>query len=114
MFWTITNLTKKLIVQDEAITNSKAIAILGSGIVGSLAFTFSDSFWFNAVETEVYAMASLIMALLLWMGLKWVDDLENPRGNKWIVFISFVVGLTFGIQFMGFLAIPINWIIVLF
>ncbi|MBD3660878.1 MAG: DUF2723 domain-containing protein, partial [Arenibacter algicola] len=87
-------------------SNSKALAILGSGIVWSLAFTFSDSFWFNATETEVYAMASLIMSLLLWLGLKWVDDLENPRGNKWIILISFVVGLTFGIQFMGFLAIP--------
>ncbi|WP_150451851.1 glycosyltransferase family 117 protein [Arenibacter lacus] len=106
MFWTITNLTKKLIAKKEELTNSKAIAILGSGLVGSLAFTFSDSFWFNAVETEVYAMASLIMALLLWLGLKWVDDLDNPRGNKWIILISFVVGLTFGIQFMGFLAIP--------
>src|SRR5690554_3429327 len=106
MFWTITNLTKKLISKKEALTNSQAIAILGSGLVGSLAFTFSDSFWFNAVETEVYAMASLIMALLFWLGLKWVDDLENPRGNKWIILISFVVGLTFGIQFMGFLAIP--------
>ncbi|RTE55039.1 DUF2723 domain-containing protein [Arenibacter aquaticus] len=106
MFWTITNLTKKLITKDTAFTNSKAMAVLGSGLVGSLAFTFSDSFWFNATETEVYAMASLIMSLLLWLGLKWVDDLESPRGNKWIVLISFVVGLTFGIQFMGFLAIP--------
>ncbi|NKI25547.1 DUF2723 domain-containing protein [Arenibacter sp. 6A1] len=106
MFWTITNLTRKLLVKNEALTNSKAIAILGSGIVGSLAFTFTDSFWFNAVETEVYAMASLIMALLLWLGLKWVDDLENPRGNKWVVLIFFVIGLTFGVQFMGFLAIP--------
>ncbi|MDO6818615.1 DUF2723 domain-containing protein [Zobellia sp. 1_MG-2023] len=107
MFWTITNLTQKLIKQkDDVITNSKAIAIFGSGIVGSLAFTFSDSFWFNAVETEVYSTASLLMALLLWLGLKWTDDLENPRGNKWIVLISFVVGLTFGVQFMGFLAIP--------
>ncbi|WP_446050280.1 glycosyltransferase family 117 protein, partial [Zobellia laminariae] len=107
MFWTITNLTQKLIKsKDDVITNSKAIAIFGSGIVGSLAFTFSDSFWFNAVETEVYSTASLLMALLLWLGLKWTDDLENPRGNKWIVLISYVVGLTFGVQFMGFLAIP--------
>jgi len=106
MFWTITNLTRKLIGEKDALTNSKAIAILGSGLVGSLAFTFSDSFWFNAVETEVYAMASLIMALLLWMGLKWVDNLDTSRGNRWLVLISFVVGLTFGIQFMGFLAIP--------
>jgi len=106
MFWTITNLVRKLFSKEEILTNSKAIAILGSGAVGSLAFTFSDSFWFNAVETEVYSMASFIMAVLLWMGLKWTDNVDNPRGNRWIILISFVVGLTFGIQFMGFLAIP--------
>ncbi|WP_420602834.1 DUF2723 domain-containing protein [Flagellimonas sp.] len=105
-FWTITNLTQKMISKKKAITNSKAIAIFGSGLVGALAFTFSDSFWFNAVETEVYAMASLIMALLLWLGLKWVDNLEEPRGNRWLLLICFLIGLTFGIQFMGFLAIP--------
>ena len=106
MFWTITNLTGKLIANKKELSNSQAIAILGSGLVGSLAFTFSDSFWFNAVETEVYAMASLIMALLLWLGLKWTDNLHNPRGHKWLILISFVIGLTFGVQFMGFLAIP--------
>ncbi len=106
MFWTITNLTRKLLDKDEILTNSKCIAVLGSGLVGSLAFVYSDSFWFNAVETEVYAMASFIMSLLLWLGLKWVDHLDTPRGNRWIILISFVVGLTFGIQFMGFLAIP--------
>jgi len=106
MFWTITNLTRKLVVKQAALSNSKAIAVLGSGLVGALAFTFSDSFWFNAVETEVYAMASLIMALLLWLGLKWTDNLEDPRGNRWLLLICFVVGLTFGVQFMGFLAIP--------
>ncbi|WP_394747356.1 glycosyltransferase family 117 protein [Spongiimicrobium salis] len=106
MFWTITNLVRKLISKGHAFTNSRAIAVFGSGLVGSLAFAFSDSFWFNAVETEVYAMASFIMSLLLWMGLKWTDNIEHPRGNKWLILISFVVGLTFGIQFMGFLAIP--------
>ncbi|WP_190811104.1 DUF2723 domain-containing protein [Flagellimonas sp. S3867] len=105
-FWTITNLTRKMISKKKSISNSKAIAILGSGLVGALTFTFSDSFWFNAVETEVYAMASLIMALLLWMGLKWVDNLDDPRGSRWLLLICFVIGLTFGIQFMGFLAIP--------
>ncbi len=105
-FWTITNLTRKMISKKKPITNSKAIAIFGSGLVGALAFTFSDSFWFNAVETEVYAMASLIMALLLWLGLKWTDNLEEPRGNRWLLLICFLIGLTFGIQFMGFLAIP--------
>ncbi|MEA1784578.1 DUF2723 domain-containing protein [Arenibacter sp. GZD96] len=106
MFWTLTNLTKKLIANEGILTNSKAIAVFGSGLVGALAFTYSDSFWFNAVETEVYAMASFIMALLLWMGLKWTDNLEDPRGHKWLVLIFFIIGLTFGIQFMGFLAIP--------
>ncbi|QCX01240.1 DUF2723 domain-containing protein [Aggregatimonas sangjinii] len=106
MFWTITNLVRKLIGRSEPLTESKTIAVFGSALVGSLAFTFSDSFWFNAVETEVYSMASFIMALLLWLGLKWTDNLDDPRGNRWVVLISFVVGLTFGIQFMGFLAIP--------
>nr|WP_299169149.1 DUF2723 domain-containing protein [uncultured Allomuricauda sp.] len=105
-FWIITNMTAKLASKKKPITNSKAIAIFGSGLVGALAFTFSDSFWFNAVETEVYAMASFIMALLLWLGLKWTDNLDDPRGNRWLLLICFLVGLTFGIQFMGFLAIP--------
>ncbi|WP_343487477.1 DUF2723 domain-containing protein [Allomuricauda sp. d1] len=105
-FWTITNLTRKLISSKKKFNNNKALAVLGSGMVGALAFTFSDSFWFNAGETEVYAMASFIMALLLWLGLKWTDSLEEPRGHRWLLLICFVVGLTFGIQFMGFLAIP--------
>lgn len=106
LFWTITNLTQKLIRNEGPLTNSKAMAVLGSGLVGSLAFAYSDSFWFNAVETEVYSMASFIMALLLWLGLKWTDNLDSPRGNRWLVLIFYVIGLTFGIQFMGFLAIP--------
>ena len=106
MFWTITNLGRKLVDGDTPLSNPRAIAILGAGLVGCLTLTFSDSFWFNAVETEVYAMASLVMSLLLWLGLKWTDNLDTPRGNRWLVLISFVVGLTFGIQFMGFLAIP--------
>ncbi len=106
MFWTITNLGRKLVDGDTTLSNPRAIAILGAGLVGCLTLTFSDSFWFNAVETEVYAMASLVMSLLLWLGLKWTDNLDSPRGNRWLVLIAFVVGLTFGIQFMGFLAIP--------
>lgn len=105
-FWTITRLTRVLLSAEHPLNNSRAIAVLGSGLVGTLTLTFSDSFWFNAGETEVYAMASLMMALLLWLGLKWVDSLHEPQGNRWLLLICFVIGLTFGIQFMGFLAIP--------
>ncbi|MFD0837152.1 protein O-mannosyl-transferase family [Mariniflexile aquimaris] len=106
MFWTITLLLKKLVAHKNEINNAKAIAILGSGLVGSLAFTFTDSFWFNAVETEVYAMATLIMSVLFWLGLRWEQDMHKPRGNRWLILISFIIGLSFGVHFMGLLTIP--------
>ncbi|WP_268225560.1 glycosyltransferase family 117 protein [Sinomicrobium oceani] len=106
LFWTITNLAGKMIVREGEVSFPTAIAILGSGAVGGLAYTFSDSFWFSAVEAEVYAMASFLMALLLWLGLRWVDEMHSPRGNRWLILIALVTGLTFGVQFMGFLAIP--------
>ncbi len=106
MFWTITLLLKKLVSQGDTQDPQKDIAILGSGLVGSLAFTFTDSFWFNAVETEVYAMATLIMSVLFWMALRWERDMNNPRGNKWLILIAFIIGLSFGVHFMGLLTIP--------
>lgn len=106
LFWTITNVTRKLVVSNNDLTDNKAFMILSSGLVGSLAFTFSDSFWFNAGETEVYSMASLVLAILIWLGLRWTDELGHPRGNRWVLLIAFITGLTFGVQFMGFLAIP--------
>ncbi len=106
MFWTITLLLKKIIKTDEKTNTNQKIAILGSGIVGSLAFTFTDSFWFNAVETEVYAMATLIMAVLFYLSLRWEQDMHKPRGNRWLILISFVIGLSFGVHFMGLLTIP--------
>ncbi len=109
-FWIITNLLTKLWIAEEGASADwngyKSLVIFGSGVVGSLALCFSDSFWFNAGETEVYSMASFMMALLLWLGLKWVDHMHEERGHRWLLLISFVVGLVFGIQFMGFLAIP--------
>ncbi|MGA0155252.1 MAG: DUF2723 domain-containing protein, partial [Flavobacteriaceae bacterium] len=90
----------------EALDPANTLAILGASLVGALTLCFSDSFWFNAVETEVYAMASLVMALLLWLGIQWTDRLTEPQGDRYLILISFVVGLVFGIQFMGFLAIP--------
>lgn len=106
MFWSITILAKKVIVKDEEFTESKAIAVLGSGLVGALSFTFTDSFWFNAVEAEVYAMAICILSVLFYLGLLWERDMHKPRGNKWLILISFIVGLSFGVHFMGLLSIP--------
>lgn len=106
MFWSVTNLTRKLIGNDEEFTNPKAIAVLGSGVVGALALTFSDSFWFNAVEAEVYAMAIFMMSLMFWLGLKWTDNLDEAKGGKWLMLISLVIGLSFGVHFMALLTIP--------
>ncbi len=92
--------------KEETLDPANTLAILGASLVGALTLCFSDSFWFNAVETEVYAMASLVIALLLWLGIEWTDRLTEPQGERYLVLISFVVGLVFGIQFMGFLAIP--------
>jgi hypothetical protein len=106
MFWTISNLAEKLALKTGKITEGSYIAILGSSIVGSLAYTFSDSFWFSAVEGEVYAMSSFLMAILFWLGLKWESELHTPRGNKWLILISFVVGLSFGVHILSLLVIP--------
>lgn len=107
MFWTITLLLRKLVSYYVAHESStKGIAILGSALVGSLAFTFTDSFWFNAVETEVYAMATLIMAVLFYLALRWEAEMDKPRGNRWLILIAFVIGLSFGVHFMGLLTIP--------
>ena len=106
MFWTLTNLSEKLALKSSKITEGKYIAILGSSIVGSLAYTFSDSFWFSAVEGEVYAMSSFLMALLFWLGLKWESEIHTQRGNKWLILISFVVGLSFGVHILSLLVIP--------
>jgi hypothetical protein len=106
MFWSLTIILKNLIEKFSEFNNNNAVAILGAAFVGSLAYTFSDSFWFNAVEAEVYAMASLFIALLLWLGLRWGEEMHTPRGNKWLLIISFVIGLSFGVHFMALLALP--------
>ena len=106
LFWTITILAKKIIAKGKELTTGKSIAILGSGLVGALAYAYSDSFWFSAVEAEVYASSSFLMALLLWMGLRWEAEMDKPRGHKWLLLISFVVGLSFGVHILSLLVIP--------
>ena len=106
LFWSSTIVLKKLIAQCSELNSSNSIVILGSSFVGALAFTFSDSFWYNAVEAEVYAMATLLISLLFWLGLRWEQDMHTARGNKWLLIISLVIGLSFGVHFMALLTIP--------
>jgi hypothetical protein len=106
LFWSSTILLRKIISQYAEINKNNAIVILGSAFVGSLVYTFSDSFWYNAVEAEVYAMATLFIALLFWLGLRWEQEMDLPRGNRWLLLISLVVGLSFGVHFMALLTIP--------
>ena len=107
LFWSISHLIKQQgELNEDRISINEAFKIFGSSILGCLTFTFTDSFWFNAVEAEVYAMATLILSLLFWLGLKWVNNLDSERGDKWLILICFVIGLSFGVHFMGLLAIP--------
>jgi Protein of unknown function (DUF2723) len=106
MFWSSSMILKKIIGRISEINTNNSIVILGSSMVGTLAYTFSDSFWYNAVEAEVYAMASLLIALLFWLGLRWEQDMDHPKGNKWLLIISLVIGLSFGVHFMALLTIP--------
>lgn len=104
LFWSLTILMKRLFVKEE--NKENAIMVLGSAFIAALAFSFTDSFWYNAVEAEVYAMATLLIAVLLWLGLRWEQEMDKPKGNKWLLLISLVVGLSFGVHFMALLTIP--------
>ena len=105
MFWSISILLSKISSSLKSKTDNY-LTILISSFIASLSFIFTDTFWFNAVETEVYAMATLIMSLLFYLGLRWEQEMHLPRGNRWLILISFVVGLSFGVHFMGLLTIP--------
>ena len=107
LYFIIVNLTKKIALRGATtLSHSQIIAVMGSGVVGALAYTFSDSFWFNAVETEVYGMAMLFISVMFWLGIKWTDSLHEPRGDRWLLLISLLVGLSFGVHFMALLTIP--------
>ncbi len=106
LFWTLVIILKKLPPFKASDNISNAIGLFGSASVGALAFCFSDSFWFNAVEAEVYAMATCILSLLFWLSLRWEEEMNTPRGNRWLLLIAFIIGLSFGVHFMGLLTIP--------
>ena len=107
LFWSITHLARKLVVKDgEEMTLGQMFAILGASLIGSLTFTFTDTFWFSAVEGEVYAMSSLFTALVFWAILKWENVAFEPYANRWLVFIAYLIGLSIGVHLLNLLAIP--------
>lgn len=106
MYWSMTKIIRKISNHVTEWDDNQAKITLGSAMIAALSFTFTDSFWYNAVEAEVYAMGSLFIAVLVWLGLKWEEELDTPRGNKWLVLISLVIGLCFGVHFLSILAIP--------
>ena len=106
LFWSISLLVKKILGIGKTIKKNELMKVFGSSFLGALTFTFTDSFWFNAVEAEVYAMATLILSVLFWLGLKWESEFYDERSDKWLILISFVIGLSFGVHFMGLLALP--------
>ncbi|MBQ6965851.1 MAG: DUF2723 domain-containing protein [Bacteroidaceae bacterium] len=107
LFWSVTHLAKKLLVKDEeAPSLGQLIAVMGSGIAGALIYTWSDTFWFSAVEGEVYAFSSFFTALVFWLILKWEDNANKPHSDRWLVFIAYLVGLSIGVHLLNLLCIP--------
>jgi tetratricopeptide (TPR) repeat protein len=106
LFWSITALAKKLILRGGGITQGSIIAIMGSGAVGALAYTFSDTFWFSAVEGEVYALSSFFTAIVFWAILKWEVRAHESDSMKWVVLIAYLIGLSIGVHLLNLLAIP--------
>ncbi len=106
LFWSITHLTKKIAFRLGEMTDGKMFAILGSGLVGALAYTFTDSFWFSAVEGEVYASSSFFTAVVFWAMLKWEDAAEKTSSVKWIILIAYLIGLSIGVHLLNLLTVP--------
>jgi len=107
LFWTITLLARKILVKPAAIPdNFQTVLILASGAVGALSFTFSDSFWFSAVEAEVYALSSFFTAIVFWAMLRWESTTDPVKGYRWLLFIAYLIGLSIGVHLLNLLAIP--------
>ena len=107
LFWSITHLTRRLIMKDWSfLTTPKLIAIEASGLVGALIYTFSDTFWFSAVEGEVYAYSSAFTAIVFWLILKWEDKADEAHSDRWLVLIAYMTGLSIGVHLLNLLCIP--------
>jgi hypothetical protein len=110
LFWTITHFARKIVQNQlsklDELTNQQIFSIMTAGVIGALAYTFSDSFWFSAVEGEVYALSSLFTALVFWMMLKWEHNADEPGADRWIILIFFMMGLSIGVHLLNLLTIP--------
>ena len=106
LFWTITAFGRKMFFKDNNYEIGKIYAVLGSGLVGALAYTFSDSFWFSAVEGEVYAMTSFFTAITFWCIMKWEQEANQPNASRWLVLIAYLIGLSVGVHLLSLLTIP--------
>jgi hypothetical protein len=107
LFWTITHLVRRVFTRSTPLESKHIPAIIGSGIIGSLAYTFSDTFWFSAVEGELYAMSSLVTGLVFWGMLKWEEEADEPTSGRWIILIAFIMGIGLGIHRLNLLVIPV-------
>lgn len=115
LFWTITHLARKILIKNEGdFTTARMFAILASGFVGALAYSFSDSFWFSAVEGEVYATSSMFTAVVFWAILKWEDVADEKHADRWIILIAFLMGLSIGVHLLNLLALPAIFLVYYF
>ena len=107
LFWTITHLARRMMTRHgEEPTHVQTWAALGAGAVGALAYTFTDTFWFSAIEGEVYALSSMFTALVVWLMLKWEEQADEPHASRWIVLIAYLMGLSIGVHILNLLTIP--------
>ena len=107
LFWTITHIARRLFTREgKPLTTANAIAVLGAGAVGALAYTFTDTFWFSAVEGEVYALSSMFTALVVWLMLRWEEEADEPHAARWIILIAYLMGLSIGVHLLNLLTIP--------
>lgn len=107
LFWSITHLARKAYRKEETeLTNAQITAIIGAGLIGAIAYTFTDTFWFSAVEGEVYALSSLFTAVVFWAILKWENVADEPHANRWIILIAYLIGLSIGVHLLNLLLIP--------
>jgi len=106
LFWTITAMARKIVIAKGEVTMEKIFAVMGAGIVGGLAYTFSDSFWFSAVEGEVYASSSFFTAIVVWLIFKWESVADEPHNLRWIILIAYLMGLSIGVHLLNLLTIP--------